>query len=102
MPPLKMNFIDGIEPSGQPVQFTFEGRPCTGHQGESIASALLRAGIIGLRKTKSGDHVRGYYCGMGVCWECAVQVGGLGTVRSCSTPVAEGQVICLGDKDVPR
>jgi len=30
---------------------------------------------------------------MGVCWECAVEVEGLGTVRGCMFPVREGLVV---------
>lgn len=62
--------------------------------GESIAAALLRHGIVGFRTAIDGASLRGPYCGMGVCFDCRVQVSGPSAaglmVRSCITPVAEG------------
>lgn len=87
----KARDIVGID-RGQVVSFSFNGRTVHGHAGESIAAALLRAGITGTRRTASRDQPRGYYCGMGVCWECVIEVVGMGTVRSCMQPVAEGLV----------
>lgn len=92
-----MRLIDGIVPPDETVTFIFEGEALTGWAGEAVASALMRAGILALRRTRIGDEVRGYFCGMGLCWECAVHVQGLGVVRSCSHPVGEGQVISFAD-----
>ncbi|MEJ8570444.1 (2Fe-2S)-binding protein [Microbaculum marinum] len=92
-----MRFIDGIRPAGASVRFTFEGRQMTGFEGESIASALMRAGVQDLRVTARLQEARGYYCGMGICWECAVRVEGHGVVRSCAFPLSEGIAIELAD-----
>ena len=92
-----MRFIEGVEPGGASVRFTFEGRPYSGFAGESIASAMMRAGIMALRRTRIGHEARGYYCGMGICWECAVHVEGRGVVRSCAHPISDGQVISFAD-----
>jgi sarcosine oxidase subunit alpha len=97
-----MRFIEGVSPPGDSVRFTFEGRPYTGYAGESIASALMRAGTMVLRRTRTGNRARGYYCGMGICWECAVHVEGLGVVRSCSHSVGEGQIVSLADSGCPK
>jgi sarcosine oxidase subunit alpha len=92
-----MRFIDGIDPSGPSVTFTFEGRSYAGYPGESIASAMLRAGVQTLRRTRMGGEPRGYFCGMGICWECAVHVQGRGVLRSCAEAVAEGLVVGFAD-----
>lgn len=99
MPQSSMRVIEGIEPPNEMVRFTFRGRECTGWSGESIASAIMRAGILTVRRTRIGDEARGYYCGMGLCWECAVHVEGLGIVRSCCQPVSDGQVISFADSE---
>jgi len=93
-----MRFIDGIRPTGRTVDFTFEGRSYTGHANESIASAMMRAGLTAMRETRQLGEKRGYYCGMGLCWECAVHVNGEGIVRSCSYPITDGQVISFADR----
>jgi sarcosine oxidase subunit alpha len=94
----KMRIIDGIHP-GTPLEFTFEGRKVSGFEGESIASALMRAGISSFRFTRIGREARGYYCGMGICWECAVYIENDGIVRSCSYPVRQGLSVSLADGD---
>ncbi|WJS85366.1 (2Fe-2S)-binding protein [Paracoccus sp. TOH] len=91
--------IPGVKP-GPIISFTFNGAAMTGHQGESIASALLRAGMAAQRISARDGARRGYYCGMGQCWECAVWVEGLNTVRSCMEPVEAGMVIRTGDEGV--
>jgi len=74
------------------IVMTFEGREISARQGESIAAALLRHGIIGFRQAPGG--LRGPVCGMGVCFECSVEVtrpGACPTIlRACATPAEDG------------
>lgn len=84
--------IAGIVP-GATVGFTFNGAAMEGFEGEGLAAALMRAGIRATRTTAGRGEPRGYYCGMGVCWECTVEVEGIGTVRGCMFPVREGLVV---------
>ena len=85
----KTNDIDGIDRTAS-VRFRFNDRVIEAYKGESIAAALLRAGIVATRRTTHYDDPRGYYCGMGVCWECVVDVADVGLTRGCMQPVAEG------------
>ena len=66
------------------VSFTFEGQPLEGRYGESLAAALMAAGIRGFRRTRGGAE-RGIFCGMGVCQDCLVQVDGQANQRACMT-----------------
>jgi len=93
----RMRFIEGVKPQEGCVHFTFEGKPCTGYVGETIASALMRAGILLLRRTRNGHQARGYYCGMGICWECAVYIEGIGVVRSCTHSIGDGKAVSFAD-----
>ncbi|RJE87407.1 (2Fe-2S)-binding protein [Paracoccus onubensis] len=95
----RFRHVPGIQP-GQPVDFTFNGTAMSGHQGESIASALLRAGILSQRISPRDAGQRGYYCGMGQCWECAVRIDGRRTVRSCMEPLAHGMTIFTADEGI--
>ena len=78
-----------IQPSGKPVPFTFDGRPLEGLEGETLAAALTAAGILGLRRTRDGAP-RGVFCGMGICFECVVDVDGRSGQRACLTKLVAG------------
>jgi len=91
-----MKLIHGID-AGRSLVFTFNGRTLSGFDGESIASALMRAGILGQRLSPKRHDPRGYYCGMGQCWDCAVSVDGDGTVRSCCYPLRAGLRVSTAD-----
>lgn len=53
----------------------YEGRSVIVRHGDTIASALVAAGIVTFRHDNVGSR-RGIFCGMGVCTECAVTVDG--------------------------
>lgn len=95
-----MKLIAGVRP-GAPLQFTFDGQTMEGFTGESIVSALLRAGILSQRVSAKRIEPRGYYCGMGLCWECAVRVKGEGIVRGCAFPLRSGLDVRTADESLP-
>jgi D-hydroxyproline dehydrogenase subunit gamma len=72
-----------------PVTFRFNGVDVNGVQGETIASALLGAGIRCLRSAPVDGGERGMFCAMGICQECLVEVDGQ-RVEACRTPVRAG------------
>jgi predicted molibdopterin-dependent oxidoreductase YjgC len=80
----------GTAPRGRPLRFTFDGREVLAYEGETVAAALLAAGQRVLRLTGRRGEPRGLFCGMGVCFDCLVQVDGRPNVRACQTPAAEG------------
>ena len=58
--------------------------------GDSVASALYRAGIRTFSRSLKYHRRRGLYCGTGECPNCLVTVDGIPGVRSCVTPAADG------------
>lgn len=78
---------------GKPVKIIVDGKPIEAYEGETVAAALLSAGIHTFRLTQKHQHPRGLYCGMGICYECLVTVNGVHAVRACVTQVAEGMQI---------
>lgn len=91
--------VPGVQ-RGAEIGFTFDGRALTGHQGDSVAAALMAAGVPSQRVAPRDGGPRSYYCGMGQCWECAVRVQGLNVVRGCMEPLVAGMVLNSADKDI--
>jgi predicted molibdopterin-dependent oxidoreductase YjgC len=72
------------------VTFTFDGREITAEAGQSIAAALLADGVRSWRTTRVDGDPRGLFCGIGVCFDCLVEVNGRPGVRACLADVHEG------------
>ncbi len=81
---------------GRQVHLQVDGRPVAAFEGESVAAALLAAGVRTLRHSPKRHKPRGLYCGIGLCYECLVTVDGRAAVRACQTAVADGMVIETG------
>ena len=75
------------------VSFTFEGREIRAHPGQSVAAALLAAGEQELRRDEFGES-KGFFCGIGHCWECRCEIDGVANVRACMTTVKSEMVVC--------
>ena len=75
------------------VTIHFDGAPIAARAGDSVAAALLAAGIVATRTTPVSDAPRGPYCMMGVCFDCLVTIDGVGNRQGCLVPVAEGMQI---------
>ena len=78
---------------GKAVKITVDGKALEAYEGETIAAALLSAGIHTLRRSPKKKEPRGVFCGIGICYECLVTVDGVHAVRACITPVADGMKI---------
>jgi predicted molibdopterin-dependent oxidoreductase YjgC len=87
---------------GRPFHIFFNGRAVAAHEGETIAGALFAAGERVLRRSPHSAP-RGVYCGIGICYECVVQIEGRGRERACTTLVRpEMQVASLDRFDPSR
>jgi D-hydroxyproline dehydrogenase subunit gamma len=67
-----------------------DGRRLTAVEGQSLAALLVAHGIWHFRRNPVSAEPRGPFCGMGVCFECELEVDGRPGVRSCLTPVSDG------------
>jgi predicted molibdopterin-dependent oxidoreductase YjgC len=72
------------------LTFTYDGRAVPARAGDSIAGALLAAGIHVTRSTPVSGAARGPYCMMGACYECLAVVDGAPSVQTCMTEVKDG------------
>lgn len=72
-----------------------DGQAVPARAGESVAAAMLAAGMARFRDTPAGGAPRGPYCMMGVCFDCLVTIDGVGNRQGCLVPVVEGMKITL-------
>ena len=76
------------------VTITVDGTPLDVPFGEPLATALLCAGYVRLRRSPNGGGARGAFCFMGVCQECAIHVDGR-LAQSCLIAVRAGMAVRL-------
>ena len=84
------------KPPEASISFRFDGRTMTAAPGQTIAAALLGAGELASRVSVRGDALHGPYCLMGACFECLVEIEGMGKCQSCMTLVRDGMDVRTG------
>jgi sarcosine oxidase subunit alpha len=75
---------------GEPLTFTFDGKPVPALRGDTIASALFAAGRRTFSRSFKYHRRRGLMCCAGNCPNCMVAVDGAPGVRACTEPAREG------------
>ncbi|WP_137827050.1 (2Fe-2S)-binding protein, partial [Brevibacterium sp. 2SA] len=71
------------------VTARFDDAPLTAPAGASVAAALLASGRTSWRTTRTGRQ-RGLFCGIGVCFDCLVEIDGQTGQRACLVTLADG------------
>jgi sarcosine oxidase subunit alpha len=72
------------------VEFTWDGDPVEGREGEPIACALWRTGVRTQTRSIKFHRARGPQCFAGDCPGCLVRVDGVPNVRGCRRRVEDG------------
>lgn len=80
--------------------FYFDDQALSAQPGQSVAAALMAAGIWSLRQASDGTP-RGVFCGMGTCFECAMTIDGTPEQRACITLVRPGMRVQPGGRRLP-
>lgn len=75
------------------LRLRFEGRAIEARAGDSVAAALLAAGIAAFRTTPVSGAARGPWCLMGVCFDCLVEIDGVANRQACMVAAAEGMEV---------
>jgi D-hydroxyproline dehydrogenase subunit gamma len=75
------------------VTVTIDGERHIARAGDTVAAALLLSGARATRVSPVSSAPRGPYCMIGVCFECLVQIDGVGNRQGCLVPVANGMRI---------
>jgi predicted molibdopterin-dependent oxidoreductase YjgC len=72
---------------------TFDGREIPFEPDQSVAAALIAAGIRSWRRTRGDGAPRGLFCGIGACYDCLVVINGRPAERACLAPAQDGDAI---------
>lgn len=78
---------------GEPIAITVDGQSVACFDGETVATAMLAAGLDTFRTDQRG-RPRGLLCNMGSCYECLVTDTATGRrVRACLAQAADGMEV---------
>ena len=90
MPEVRSHRFDKELERDSYFEFFVDGKLVPAREGETVATAMIAAGLLTARITASTEERRGYYCGMGICWE------------STSWSLEDGERPYLHDPRTPR
>lgn len=94
---------DPIRPAAPtPIAITLDGERLEGVAGQSIAGVILASGRLGFRRTSAAGRPRGIFCGIGVCFDCLVEVDGARDVRACQRRAIDGTVVVTQHDALPK
>ncbi|HTJ15581.1 MAG TPA: (2Fe-2S)-binding protein [Steroidobacteraceae bacterium] len=84
----------------QPVTIHINGKEVSAYEGETVATALIAAGVLTMSRDEGsnvgGGRARSPFCNMGVCFDCLVEISDAASgaepvrARACLTPVRAG------------
>jgi sarcosine oxidase subunit alpha len=87
------------------VTIHVNGKEVSAYEGETVATALIAAGVLTMSRDDSEHTAEGRarspFCNMGVCFDCLVEIadGASGNatlrLRACLTPVRAGLSITV-------
>ena len=72
------------------IRFSLDGDALEGQEGDTVAAALLRAGVTTFTRSIKYHRPRGPFCFAGSCGQCLLRVEGVPSLLSCRTRLTEG------------
>jgi predicted molibdopterin-dependent oxidoreductase YjgC len=75
------------------IALTVDGQRIEVRDGDSVAAAMLAAGLLQSRTTPVSGAPRAPYCMMGVCFDCLMEIDGVGSRQACLMPARDGMVV---------
>lgn len=78
---------------GKEVTIYLDGKPVKAFDNETVAAALYAAGLREFSKSIKYRRPRGFFCAIGRCSSCMMEVNGVPNVRTCVMPVKDGMKI---------
>jgi sarcosine oxidase subunit alpha len=74
-------------------RFKFDGKRISFREGDTIGSALHRAGVRTISRSMKYHRPRGLYCCVGSCASCLVDVDGVPNLPACMTSPEDGGTV---------
>lgn len=71
----------------------FDNEPVSAREGETVAACLLRVGVPNFRTTPVTGAPRLPYCMIGHCFDCLVEIDGVGSRQACLSQVKDGMKV---------
>ena len=75
------------------VEIELDGSAVSVPAGISLAAVLFYLDAIPARQTLLSESPRAPFCMMGVCFECLLEIDGIGNQRACQVEVKAGMQI---------
>jgi len=82
-----------VPPDLDELVLSFDGEPLRALPGQSIGAALIATGRRSWRRTRIGDRPRGLFCGIGICFDCLVDINGRPNQRACLVQAEPGDIV---------
>lgn len=77
------------------LAFHLDGRQIKACAGDTVAAALMLAGIRSVRTTPVSGAPRAPFCLMGSCFDCLVEIDGIPNRQACMVEVRAGMDVRL-------
>lgn len=90
------------QPGESLVQLRFDEALIEAREQDTLATALLAAGVLMTSRSAKYRRPRGAYCLTGDCGTCLVRVDGRPNVRACMTPVRAGMRVSSQNSYKPK
>ncbi len=74
----------------QAFEIEIDGHQVMAYEGETVAAALMAAGIRTTSRSPQRDESRGICCGIGLCYGCTMVIDGVPNTRACQTLARPG------------
>lgn len=78
---------------GKLIHFIFNNQIIEAYEGETIAAALHANGVRVLSLSSHLQRPRGFFCAIGKCSSCLMEVDGIPNVKTCLVLAKEGMVV---------
>jgi len=72
------------------MRISLDGQAIEAREGDTVAAALLRAGVTTFTRSIKYHRPRGPFCLGGSCGQCLMRVDGVPSLLACRTPAEEG------------
>ena len=79
-----------LNPVTKDITIYLDDQPVSVAAGDTVAAALLAAGVMDFRSSAALGEARAPHCMIGNCYECLVEIDDLPDRQACLVPVAEG------------
>jgi sarcosine oxidase subunit alpha len=78
---------------GKEVTIYLDGRPLKAYENETVAAALYANGVREFSRSIKYRRPRGFFCAIGRCSACMMEVDGVPNVRTCIAIVKDGMQV---------